>query len=102
MIVMNKSLQIYVSSTLPSMGINGVDAITFNSWALSVIRHATRGKAFFKYRELPEFVEKIKFSNGILGALSQFVSQQVRDVDAAISREFLTNEKLFKTLERKS
>jgi len=95
-IVMNKSLQIYVSSTLPSMGINGVDAITFNSWALSVIRHATKGKAFFKYRELPEFVEKIKFSNGILGALSQFVSQQVRDVDAVISREFLTNEKLFK------
>ena len=47
-IVMNKSLQIYVSSTLPSMGINGVDAITFNSLALSVIRHATRGKAFFK------------------------------------------------------
>jgi hypothetical protein len=78
------------------MGINGVDAITFNSWALSVIRQATSEKAFFKYRELPEFVEKIKFSNGILGALSQFVNQQVRDVDAAISREFLTNEKLFK------
>jgi DNA helicase II / ATP-dependent DNA helicase PcrA len=94
-IVMNKSLQIYVSSTLPSMGINGVEAVTFNSWALSIIRNATREKTFFKYRELPEFIEKIKFSSGILGALSQFVSQKAKDVDAAISREFLTNEKLF-------
>ena len=94
-IVMNKSLQIYVSSTLPSMGINGVDAVTFNSWALSIIRNATREKIFFKHRELPEFIEKIKFSSGILGALSQFVIQKERDIDTAISREFLTNEKLF-------
>lgn len=94
-IVMNKSLQIYVSSTLPSMGINGVDAVTFNSWALSIIRNATREKIFFKHIELPEFIEKIKFSSGILGALSQFVIQKERDIDTAISREFLTNEKLF-------
>ena len=94
-IVMNKSLQIYVSSTLPSMGINGVDAVTFNSWALSIIRNATREKIFFKHRELPEFIEKIKFSSGILEALSQFVIQKERDIDTAISREFLTNEKLF-------
>ena len=94
-IVRNKSLQIYVSSTLPSMGINGVDAVTFNSWALSIIRNATREKIFFKHRELPEFIEKIKFSSGILEALSQFVIQKERDIDTAISREFLTNEKLF-------
>ena len=97
-IVMNKSLQIYVSSTLPSMGINGVDAVTFNSWALSIIRNATREKIFFKHRELPEFIEKIKFSSGILGALSQFVIQKERDIDTAISREFLTNKKLFSVL----
>ena len=41
------------------MGINGVDAVTFNSWALSIIRNATREKIFFKHRELPEFIEKI-------------------------------------------
>jgi DNA helicase-2/ATP-dependent DNA helicase PcrA len=93
-IVMNKSLQIYVSSTLPSMGINGVNAVTFNSWALSIIRYAVKGKVFFKYRELPEFVEKIKFSNGILGALSQFVNYKVKDVDTAILKEFSTKEKL--------
>jgi DNA helicase II / ATP-dependent DNA helicase PcrA len=93
-IVMNKSLQIYVSSTLPSMGINGVNAVTFNSWALSIIRYAVKGKVFFKYRELPEFVEKIKFSNGILGALSQFVSLKVISVNASILKEFLLKEKL--------
>ena len=93
-IVMNKSLQIYVSSTLPSMGIKGVDAVTFNSWALSIIRHTVKGKVFFKYRELPEFVEKIKFSNGILGALSRFVNQKVLSVDGAISKEFSNKEKL--------
>ncbi|SVD22006.1 uncharacterized protein METZ01_LOCUS374860, partial [marine metagenome] len=93
-IVMNKSLQIYVSSTLPSMGIKGVDAVTFNSWALSIIRHTVKGKVFFKYKELPEFVEKIKFSNGILGALSHFVNQKVLSVDGAISKEFSNKEKL--------
>jgi len=93
-IVMNKSLQVYVSSTLPSMGIRGVNAVTFNSWALSIIRSAARGKAFFKYRELPEFVEKIKFSNGILGALSWFVDKEVRNVDASISKEFFANKEL--------
>ena len=93
-IVMNKSLQIYVSSTLPSMGINGVNAVTFNSWALSIIRQTLKGKVFFKYRELPEFVEKIKFSNGVLGALSQFVSYKVKGVDTAILKEFSAKEKL--------
>ena len=51
-------------------------------------------KVFFKYRELPEFVEKIKFSNGVLGALSQFVSYKVKGVDTAILKEFSAKEKL--------
>jgi DNA helicase-2/ATP-dependent DNA helicase PcrA len=93
-IVMNKSLQVYVSSTLPSMGVNGVETITFNSWALSIIRNVTRGKAFFKFRDLPEFVEKIKFSEGILKVLSRFIDQRVRDIDTAISKNFLAYKKL--------
>ena len=40
------------------MGVNGVETVTFNSWALSIIRNATRGKAFFKFKDLPKFVEK--------------------------------------------
>lgn len=93
-VVMNKSLQIYVSSTLPSMGVNGVETITFNSWALSIISNATRGKAFFKYRDLPEFVEKIKFSDGILKALTCFIDQKVSVIDSEVSKHFAANEKL--------
>jgi len=93
-VVMNKSLQVYVSSTLPSMGINGVQTVTFNSWALAIIRNAIKGKIFFKFRDLPEFIEKIKFSDGILKALSRFVEQRVRDTDAAISKELFAHEGL--------
>ena len=41
-VVMNRSLAVYVSATLPSMGINGVQTTTFNSWALSIIRKSVR------------------------------------------------------------
>ncbi|KMP10923.1 hypothetical protein UR09_04855 [Candidatus Nitromaritima sp. SCGC AAA799-A02] len=93
-IVMNKSLQVYVCATLPSMGIQGVETVTFNSWALSIIRHATGGQAFFKFRELPGFVEEIKFSEGILIALSQLVDRQTREVDAAVEKEFFFHPQL--------
>ena len=87
-IVMNKSLQVYVCATLPSMGIRGVETVTFNSWALSIIRQATDGRAFFKFRELPGFIEEIKFSEGILAALSLFVDRQAQSVSAAVAEEF--------------
>jgi len=93
-IVMNKSLQIYVSSTLPSMGITGVETVTFNSWALSIIRNAIKGNVFFKYRDLPDFVERIKFSDEILKALSHFVDQKIKDVDLMIFHEFAAKDKL--------
>ncbi|NIQ01403.1 MAG: hypothetical protein GWM98_14245, partial [Nitrospinaceae bacterium] len=66
--VMNKSLQIYVSSTLPALGISEVETTTFTGWALSIIRRATRGRAQFQFRNLPAFVEEIKFSEGMLQA----------------------------------
>ncbi|GIT64921.1 MAG: hypothetical protein Ct9H300mP23_05480 [Nitrospinota bacterium] len=69
-IVMNRSLAIYVSSTLPSMGIDDVQTSTFNSWALSIIGKPVRGKPFFKFLNIPSFVEEIKFSEEILDALS--------------------------------
>ena len=99
-IVMNKSLQIYVSSTLPSMGITGVETVTFNSWALSIIRNAIKGNVFFKYRDLPDFVERIKFSDEILKALSHFVDQKIKDVDLMIFMN-LQQRKIITTLERK-
>ena len=95
-IVMNKSLQVYVCQTLPSMGVNAVETVTFNSWALSIIRNATGGKAYFKFRELPDFIEKIKFSEGILKAMSRFVDQEMRNSDFAISREFAAHKALLK------
>ncbi|MCH8157781.1 MAG: UvrD-helicase domain-containing protein, partial [Nitrospinae bacterium] len=93
-IVMNKSLQVYVCATLPSMGVQGVETTTFNSLALSIIRHATGGRAFFKFRELPGFVEEIKFSEGILTALSRFVDRQAKDTDADVAKEFARYPKL--------
>ncbi len=96
-IVMNKSLQTYVCHTLPSMGIHAVETVTFNSWAMTIIRHATRGQAFFKFRELPDFVERIKFSEGILKAMSSYVDQQMRNTNSAITKEFATCETLLKT-----
>ncbi len=75
-LVMNKSLQIYVDSTLPSLGIHEVETSTFNSWALSIIRKATGGKSHFKFHNLPDFVEKIKFSEEILSAISSQVDKQ--------------------------
>ena len=65
-VVMNKSLQIYVCATLPSMGIEGVQTSTFNSWALSIIGKVVRGRPFFKYLNVPSFVEEIKYSEEIL------------------------------------
>ena len=87
-LVMNKSLQIYVDSTLPSLGIHGVETSTFNSWALSIIRKATRGKAYFKFHKLPDFVEKIKFSEEILSAISRQVEKQSQRTDQWIRDTF--------------
>jgi DNA helicase-2/ATP-dependent DNA helicase PcrA len=76
------------------MGITGVETVTFNSWALSIIRNAIKGNVFFKYRDLPDFVERIKFSDEILKALSHFVDKKIKDVDLMIFHEFAAKEKL--------
>ncbi len=96
-IVMNKSLQVYVCHTLPSIGVNAVETVTFNSWAMTIIRNATRGQAFFKFKELPDFIERIKFSEGILKAMSRYVDQQMRNADSSITEQFSTRETLLKT-----
>jgi DNA helicase II / ATP-dependent DNA helicase PcrA len=85
-VVMNKSLQIYVSATLPSMGIDGVKASTFNSWALSIIGKAVRGRPFFKFLNVPSFVEEIKFSEEILSALEGWVKKQYQSLNAEVEQ----------------
>ncbi len=87
-VVMNKSLQIYVCATLPSMGIDGVETSTFNGWALSIIRKAVRGRPFFKFLNVPSFVEEIKFSEEILKALEGWVEKQNHSLGAEIEKEF--------------
>lgn len=87
-LVMNKSLQIYVDSTLPSLGIHDVETSTFNSWALSIIRKVTKGKSHFKFHNLPDFVEKIKFSEEILAAISGQVKKQTERTDQWIRANF--------------
>jgi len=87
-IVMNKSLAVYVSATLPSMGIDGVQTTTFNSWALSIIRKSVRGQPFFKYLNIPSFVEEIKFSEEILKAISGWVEKQTIALDEQIKIQF--------------
>ncbi len=87
-LVMNKSLQIYVSATLPSMGIEGVQTSTFNSWALSIIGKVVRGHHFFKFLNVPSFVEEIKFSEEILKALEGWVDKQYRSLNGEIERTF--------------
>ena len=87
-VVMNRSLAVYVSATLPSMGVNGVQTTTFNSWALSIIRKSVRGQIFFKFLNIPSFVEEIKFSESILKALDGWVEKQVLNLDEEIQRQF--------------
>ena len=87
-VVMNKSLQIYVCTTLPSMGIEGVETSTFNGWALSIIRKAVRGRPFFKFLNVPSFVEEIKFSEEILKALEGWVEKQNCSLDAQVKEIF--------------
>ena len=87
-VVMNKSLQIYVCATLPSMGIEGVETSTFNGWALSIIRKAVRGRPFFKFLNVPSFVEEIKFSEEILKALEGWVEKQNCALDAQVKEIF--------------
>ncbi len=87
-VVMNKSLQIYVSATLPSMGIDGVQASTFNSWALSIIGKAVRGRPFFKFLNVPSFVEEIKFSEEILKALEGWVYKQAKSLNDDVAQVF--------------
>jgi DNA helicase-2/ATP-dependent DNA helicase PcrA len=87
-LVMNKSLQIYVDSTLPSMGIHGVETSTFNSWALGIIRKLTKGKAYFKFHQLPDFVERIKFSEEIVSAISGQVKKQTQKTDQWVRENF--------------
>ena len=72
-VVMNKALQVYVCATLPSMGIEGVETSTFNGWAWSIIRKAVRGRPFFKFLNVPSFVEEFKVSEEILQALEGWV-----------------------------
>ena len=87
-VVMNKSLQIYVCATLPSMGIDGVQTSTFNSWALSIIGKVVRGRPFFKYLNVPSFVEEIKFSEEILKSLEGWVDKQYLSLDEEIELAF--------------
>ncbi|MZG54661.1 MAG: AAA family ATPase [Nitrospinae bacterium] len=87
-VVMNRSLAVYVSTTLPSMGINEVQTTTFNSWALSIIRKSVRGQPFFKFLNIPSFVEEIKFSEGILKALDGWVEKQGLNLDEEIKKQF--------------
>ena len=87
-LVMNKSLQVYVDSTLPSLGIHNVETSTFNSWALSHIRKSTRGKAYFKFHQLPDFVERIKFSEEILPAITGQVDKQSKRTDKWVRENF--------------
>ncbi len=87
-LVMNRSLQIYVSATLPSMGIEDVKTATFNSWAMSIIRKAVSGKPFFKFLNVPSFVEEIKFSEEILQALESWVEKQKHALDVEVDEIF--------------
>lgn len=96
-LVMNKSLQIYVCATLPSMGIEGVQTSTFNSWAMSILRKAVRGRPFFKFLNLPTFIEEIKFSEEILKALEGWVDRQNKELDVEIGTQFKKWPGLLKT-----
>jgi DNA helicase II / ATP-dependent DNA helicase PcrA len=87
-LVMNRSLQIYVSATLPSMGIEEVETATFNSWAMSIIRKAVSGRPFFKFLNVPSFVEEIKFSEEILRAIEGWVENQKDALNAEVEKEF--------------
>lgn len=87
-VVMNKSLASYVSATLPSMGIDGVQITTFNSWALSIIRKSVRGHPFFNFLNIPSFVEEIKFSEEILKALDGWIEKQSLALDEEIKNQF--------------
>jgi DNA helicase II / ATP-dependent DNA helicase PcrA len=87
-LVMNRSLQIYVCATLPSMGIEGVETATFNSWAMSIIRKVVRGRPFFKFHNVPSFVEEIKFSEEILNALEGWVDRQKQALDVEVEEAF--------------
>ena len=88
-VVMNKSLQIYVCATLPSMGIEGVQTSTFNSWALSIIGKVVRGRPFFKYLNVPSFVEEIKYSEEILKSLESWVDKQYLSLNKEIEYQEL-------------
>ncbi len=87
-LVMNKSLQIYVSATLPSMGIQDVQTSTFNGWALNIIGKVVRGRPFFKFHNVPSFVEEIKFSEEILKALEGWVDNQKALLQTDVETEF--------------
>ncbi len=93
-VVMNKALQMYVSATLPSMGIEGVETTTFNAWAFAIIRNAMRRPPNFKFFNLPEFVETIKFSEEILNALSARVDKQAGETDRLLREQFQNRETL--------
>jgi DNA helicase II / ATP-dependent DNA helicase PcrA len=86
-IVMNKSLQVYVGATLPSMGIHGIKATTFNSWAFSFLKNVGMQDARFKYQELPLGVETIKCSEEMLPALEAYVKRQQQKLDSEIMGE---------------
>jgi DNA helicase IV len=87
-VVMNKSLQIYVSSTLPSMGIHQVEVTTFNRWALGIIRDATRRNPVFQFHNLPAFIEEIKFSDEILAAIASQVDNERAQADRDLRARF--------------
>jgi len=86
-IVMNKSLQVYVGATLPSMGIHGIKATTFNSWAFAFLKNVGMPDARFKYQELPLGVETIKCSEEMLPALEAYVKRQKQRLDSEITGE---------------
>ncbi len=65
-----------------------MQASTFNSWALSIVGKVVRGRPFFKFLNVPSFVEEIKFSEEILGALESWVKKQYQSLNAEVVQVF--------------
>lgn len=76
-VVPSRSLVRYVAGVLPSLGVEGVPVVTYDSWAKNQRMRVLKGSTGKSNADTPEAVSRVKKHPAMLGVLEDFVAAQV-------------------------
>lgn len=83
-VVPSRSLVRYVAGVLPSLGVDGVPVVTYDSWAKNQRMRVLKGSTGKSNADTPETVSRVKKHPAMLGVLGDFVAAQVAAATRAL------------------